>query len=86
VKQDNRRLFGGAALAVVLAAAGGFGLAKCTSKPVAPAAEAAKTPEAKSEAGLAMTAEAIQAAGVIVQPVTAGGLALWSPRRAGRQC
>lgn len=75
MKQDNRRLFGGAALAVVLAAAGGFGLAKCTSKPVAPAAEAAKTPEAKSEAGLAMTAEAIQAAGVIVQPVTAGGLA-----------
>lgn len=75
MKQDNRRLFGGAALAVVLAAAGGFGLAKCTSKPVAPAAEAAKTPEAKSEPGLAMTAEAIQAAGVIVQPVTTGGLA-----------
>ena len=75
MKQDNRRLFGGAALAVVLAAAGGFGLAKCTLKPVAPAAEAVKTPEYKSEPRLAMTAEAIQAAGVIVQPVTAGGLA-----------
>ena len=75
MKQDNRRLFGGAALAVVLAAAGGFGLAKCTSKPVAPAAEAAKTADAKSEPGLAMTAEAIHGAGVIVEPVKSGGLA-----------
>jgi cobalt-zinc-cadmium efflux system membrane fusion protein len=75
VKQDNRRLFGGAALAVVLAAAGGFGLAKCTSKSVAPTAEAAKTAEAKPEPGLAMTAEAIRAAGVVVEPVRSGGLA-----------
>ena len=75
MKQDNRGLLGGAALAVVLAAGGGFGLAKCTSKPVAPAATATTTPEAKSAPGLAMTADAIRAAGVIVQPVTAGGLA-----------
>jgi cobalt-zinc-cadmium efflux system membrane fusion protein len=75
VKQDNRRLFGSVGLAVILAAGGGFGLAKCTSKPVAPVAEAAKTPEAKSEPSLAMTAEAINSAGVIVQPVVAGALA-----------
>ncbi len=75
MKQDNRRLLGGVALAVVLAAAGGFGLAKCTSKTAAPVAEAAKPPEARSERGLVMTADAIQSAGVIVQPVTAGGLA-----------
>jgi cobalt-zinc-cadmium efflux system membrane fusion protein len=75
VRQDNRRLFGGVALAVILAAGGGFGLAKCTSKPAAPAVEAAKAPETRSEPGLAMTAEAIRSAGVIVQPVMAGGLA-----------
>jgi cobalt-zinc-cadmium efflux system membrane fusion protein len=74
VRQDNRRLFGGVALAVLLAAGGGFGLAKCTSKPAAPAAEA-KAPKAESDPGLSMTAEAIHSAGVIVQPVTAGGLA-----------
>lgn len=76
MKPDNRRLFGGAAVAVVLAAAGGFGLAKCTSKPPAVAeTAAAKSAEAKSEPGLAMSEAAIKAAGVIVQPVTAGGLA-----------
>ena len=75
MRQDNRRLFGGVALAVLLAAGGGFGLAKCTTNPAAPAAEAAKAPKAESEPGLAMTADAIHAAGVIVQPVTSGGLA-----------
>ncbi len=75
MKLDNRRLFGGAAVAVVLAAAGGFGLAKCTSSPPTPAAAAAKPAEARAEPTLAMSEAAITAAGVIVQPVSAGGLA-----------
>ena len=75
MKQDRRRLFAGVALAVALAGAAGFGLARCTTRspPQAdggkPAAVTSATP------ALAMTADTITAARIVVQPVSAGGLA-----------
>ncbi|MDR3509776.1 MAG: hypothetical protein P4L64_17955 [Caulobacteraceae bacterium] len=75
MKQDNRRLLGGAAFAVALAAAGGFGLAKFTSSPTAAPAGAAKPAEERTAGQtLDMTPEAIKAAGVLVQPVSIGAL------------
>jgi len=71
--QDRTRLMGGIA-AVLLAAAGGFGLAKLTDRP-APA-DAESHDEAAGGAGaVALTPQGIAAAGILVQPVTSGGLA-----------
>jgi cobalt-zinc-cadmium efflux system membrane fusion protein len=76
MKPTNTRLIGGVAAAVLLAGVGGFGLAKLTSaKPAPSAAEGAKTEADHSSEGVTMTGEAIQAAGIVVQPVGAGGLA-----------
>lgn len=74
MKTMNTRLFAGAATGLVLAAAAGFGLAKCTSTPAAapPAAEAEK-PKAPADT-VAITADRINGAGIGVQTVTAGGL------------
>jgi cobalt-zinc-cadmium efflux system membrane fusion protein len=73
MKHDNRLIYG-AALAVILAGAGGFGLAKLTGhKPVA-----TETTEHEEEAGhldgIKVTPQAIQSAGIAVAEISAGGL------------
>lgn len=73
MKRDNRLIYG-AALAVILAGAGGFGLAKLTGhKPVA-----TETTEHEEEAGhldgIKVTPQAIRSAGIAVAEISAGGL------------
>lgn len=77
MRQDKSKLYAGVTAAVVLAAAGGFGLAKLTSGAPAPAAEAEAEEEHKEGASdaVAMTAEQATAAGIAVQRVAASGLA-----------
>lgn len=75
---QDKRLLGGVAGAVLLAAVGGFTVARCTSDtPAAIAETAAKSDEAKADAPadtITMTAAAIKDAGVITETITAGGL------------
>lgn len=74
MRKDNTRLYGGVAAAVLIAAVGGFGLAKMTaSKPSTPVA--VEEPEHKpGEAdAVEMAPEAIKATGILVQPVSVGG-------------
>ena len=71
--RDRTRLMGGIAAAVLLAGAGGFGVAKLTERPTAAAA-----PEHHEEAAggvVALTPQAVTAAGILVQPVSSGGMA-----------
>ena len=73
---QDKRLLGGVAGAVLLAAVGGFSVARCTADPATEAQTAGKT-EAEAEAHtdkLVMTAEAIRAADIAVEAVRAGGL------------
>jgi len=73
---QDKRLLGGVAGAVLLAAVGGFTVARCTADPAAEAQkekageESAETPPSS----LAMTAEAIRAADIAVEAVRSGGL------------
>lgn len=71
--QDRTRLMGGIAAAVLLAGAGGFGIAKLIDRP-APA-EAAQHHDEAAEGAVALTPQAIAAAGILVQPVSSGGMA-----------
>ncbi|MCF8707715.1 efflux RND transporter periplasmic adaptor subunit [Rhizorhapis sp. SPR117] len=73
---QDKRLLGGVAGAVLLAAVGGFSVARCTADPAADTPNAEKTEEG-AEAHtdrLPMTAEAIRAADIAVEAVRAGGL------------
>lgn len=73
---QDKRLLGGVAGAVLLAAVGGFSVARCTADPAAetPSADkAAEGAEAHTD-NLAITAEAIRAAEIAVEAVRAGGL------------
>lgn len=74
---SRNAFLGGIAVAVILAAGGGFGLAKLTSKGAPEAA--AEAGEAKKPAGapdaVEMDADRIAASGFLVQPVSATGLA-----------
>ena len=76
--QQDKRLFGGVAAAVLVAALGGFGVARCTGDTAPTAAEtSAKPQEAKDAASadtLVMTPAAIKDAGVVTETITAGGL------------
>lgn len=76
MKQDNKmRLYAGVAAAVVIAAAGGFGIAKLTGdKPPAAAAEAEEHHEGP-EGAVEMSGEQVKGAGILVQPVSVGGFA-----------
>lgn len=73
---QDKRLLGGVAGAVLLAAVGGFTVARCTADPAAETQkekageESAETPPSS----LAMTAEAIRAADIAVEAVRSGGL------------
>lgn len=76
--QQDKRLFGGVAAAVLVAALGGFGVARCTGNTPPSATEtSAKPEEAKNGASadtLVMTPAAIKDAGVVTETITAGGL------------
>ena len=70
---ERTRLYAGVAAAVLVAAGGGFGLAKCTpAKPAASATEAIQ--KAEPAAALTMTPQAISTAEVGLQSVNPGGL------------
>lgn len=77
-KRLEKRLLGGVAGAVLLAAVGGFSVARCTSDtPTASNETAAKTEEGKEAAPgdtLTMTPAAIKDAGIVTETVNAGGL------------
>lgn len=77
MKQDKSRLYGGVAAAVILAGLGGFSLAKLSDgKPVTAVAAAAEAEHEEGEPGVVvMEAGAIQATGIVVQTVSAGGFA-----------
>jgi cobalt-zinc-cadmium efflux system membrane fusion protein len=78
MRQDRTRLYGGvAAVAILAAAAGGFGLAKATGgKPSSPPAAAAEAEHREGEAdAVEMTAETVRASGILVQAVASGGFA-----------
>jgi membrane fusion protein, heavy metal efflux system len=76
---QDKRLLGGVAAAVLVAAAGGFTIARYTADtPAAPAAEAAAKPgEADTEAApgdtLEMSAEMLKNTGVTTETVNPGG-------------
>lgn len=77
---QDKRLLGGVAAAVLVAAAGGFTVARWTTDtPVAPATEGGKTEAAEPEAApsdtLVMSAEMMKSAGVATETVNPGGLA-----------
>jgi cobalt-zinc-cadmium efflux system membrane fusion protein len=77
MRQDKSRLYAGVAAAIVLAAAGGFSLAKMTgSKTGEPAAAEAEPEHKDGEAdAVAMTPDAVRVSGILVQTLAAGGLA-----------
>lgn len=75
MKQDNTRLYGGVAAAIVLAGLGGFGIAKLTSDKPAAAEAAAEEHHEGEEGAVAMTAEGVRGAGILVQAVSVGGFA-----------
>lgn len=76
---QDKRLLGGVAVAVLVAAAGGFTIARYTADtPAAPATEAAAKPgdaEAAPSDTLAMSAEMVKNTGVTTETVNPGGLA-----------
>lgn len=76
--QQDKRLYGGVAAAVLVAALGGFSVARCTGDIPSAATEApAKPEEAKNSASadtVAMTAAAIKGAGIVTETIAAGGL------------
>lgn len=76
--QQDKRLMGGVAAAVLVAALGGFSVARYTSDSSPAATESPAKPEKAKEAGapdsLAMTPAAIKDAGIVTETITAGGL------------
>lgn len=70
--QDRARLMGGIAAAVLLAGSGGFGIARLTDRP-APS-EAAEHHDEASDGVVVLTPQALAAAGILVQPVSSGGM------------
>lgn len=71
--RNRTRLYAGAAAGLLAALAAGYGLAKLTDRP-APAAAQEHEEDGAPAGQIALTPQAITAAGVQVQPVTSGGL------------
>jgi len=73
---QDKRLLGGVAGAVLLAAVGGFSVARCTADPAPNSgpAEQANKESAAAPDSLAMNADAIRNAGIVVEVMRAGGL------------
>lgn len=74
MRQDKTRLYGGVAAAVVLAALGGFGVAKLTGGTAPAAIEAPTEPAAATAGQVTMSADAVHTSGILVQAVAVGGL------------
>ena len=76
---QKRRLLGGAAAIALVAALGGFAVARCsTDRPAGTETPAGNTttaePEEKAPDSVAMTAQAIQQAGISTETIQPGGL------------
>lgn len=72
---QDKRLFGGVAGAVLLAAIGGFSVARCTADPSVASAPTKDSAESETPSdSLAITPDAIRDAGIAVETVRAGGL------------
>ncbi len=75
---QDKRLMGGVAAAVLVAAIGGFSVARCTGTPsAAPTEQAAKPEEKKPEAAadtVTIAPDAIKSAGLLTEVVQPGGL------------
>ena len=69
---SNHKLFAGAALALILAAGAGFGVARLTA-PAAPVEAAAEEKTASSDS-VAITSEGIKASQIVVAPAASGEL------------
>ncbi|QNA85242.1 efflux RND transporter periplasmic adaptor subunit [Sphingomonas sp. So64.6b] len=69
---QDKRLAGGVAAALLVAAAGGFGVARCTAPVGAPAID--KAVEAAPADSVAMTAAAMTEAGIVTEKLAGGGL------------
>jgi cobalt-zinc-cadmium efflux system membrane fusion protein len=72
--KTNTALYGGVAAAVLIAALSGFGIARMTSGPATPKAEASAEADVDSPKILTLKPEAIKAASIAVEMVQAGGL------------
>lgn len=76
--QQDKRLMGGVAAAVLVATLGGFSVARCTGARAPAATVSAAKPDEAKKAGtadtLAMTPAAIKDAGIVTETITAGGL------------
>lgn len=76
IDNNNKRLLGGAAAVALVAAVGGFGVARWTAgNPASPPVESTAPAEAASADALKMTAPAIKDAGIAAEVVGSGGLA-----------
>jgi len=76
IDNNNKRLLGGAAAVALVAAVGGFGVARWTAgNPASPPVESTAPAEAASADALKMTAPAIKDAGIATEVVGSGGLA-----------
>ncbi|MDI7776623.1 efflux RND transporter periplasmic adaptor subunit [Asticcacaulis sp. EMRT-3] len=73
MKSNNLYRYGGAAAALLLVGAGGFGLARCTGDKPAVSASAVAVEETPSD-DLKLSQEAITAANISVEAVNSGGL------------
>lgn len=76
---QGKRLLGGTAAVALVAALGGFGVARCTAdKPAATEAAsgnaAAPEPEEKAPDTVTMTAQAVEQAGIATETINPGGL------------
>lgn len=76
---QDKRLLGGAAAVALVAALGGFGVARCTAdKPATTEAAngntAAPAPEEKAPDTVEMTAQAVEQAGIATETINPGGL------------
>ena len=76
---QDKRLLGGVAAVALVAALGGFGVARCTAdKPATTEAAsgnaAAPAPEEKAPDTVAMTAQAVEQAGIATETINPGGL------------
>ena len=74
MKSSSLPLYGGVAAAVLIAAIGGFGLAKLTQKAPAAAPATASAEAGEHAEQVTLKPQAIQSAGIVTEAVSSGGL------------